>query len=116
MSSSRYECRVVRVPMSGPGDVSGVAALFDRGNVDPRHVVAIMEQTEGDPYARGYATLAMEVLLSERLGISRAEVFAKIPMMMIGGVGGIIIGTFANTSAREIPRRSDSSTSIASVA
>ena len=49
-----------------------------------------LEQTEGDPYARGYATLAMEVLLSERLGISRREVFAKIPMMMIGGVGGIM--------------------------
>ena len=90
MTSSRYECRVVRVPMSGPGDVSEVAALFDRGDVDPRHVIAIIEQTEGDPYARGYATLAMEVLLSERLGISRADVFAKIPMMMIGGVGGIM--------------------------
>jgi len=76
--------------MSSPGDVSQVAALFDRKEVDPRHVVAIMEQTEGDPYARGYATLAMEVLLSERLGISRQEVFATIPMMMIGGVGGIM--------------------------
>src|SRR6185312_15764335 len=73
-----------------PGDVSQVAALFDSKKVDPKHVVAIMEQTEGDPYARGYATLAMEVLLSERLHISRAEVFARIPMMMIGGVGGIM--------------------------
>jgi cyanuric acid amidohydrolase len=76
--------------MSSPGDVSEVAALFDRNEVDPRHVLAIMEQTEGDPYARGYATLAMQVLLSERLGITRDEVFATIPMMMIGGVGGIM--------------------------
>ncbi|RAI31480.1 ring-opening amidohydrolase [Rhodoplanes serenus] len=90
MSNQLLESRVVCVPMSSPGDVSQVAALFDRKEVDPRHVVAIMEQTEGDPYARGYATLAMEVLLSERLGLSRAEVFAKIPMMMIGGVGGIM--------------------------
>lgn len=90
MSSPKFECRVIRVPMSAPGDVSEVAALFDRKEVDPRDVVAIIEQTEGDPYARGYATLAMEVLLSERLGISRAEVFARIPMMMIGGVGGIM--------------------------
>jgi cyanuric acid amidohydrolase len=90
MPSPRYECSVIRVPMSSPGDVSEVAALFDRSEIDPRHVLAIMEQTEGDPYARGYATLAMQVLLSERLGITRDEVFAKIPMMMIGGVGGIM--------------------------
>ncbi|MBX9591848.1 MAG: ring-opening amidohydrolase [Hyphomonadaceae bacterium] len=86
----KLEAKVFCVPMSSPGDVSQVAALFDRKAVDPAHVVAIMAQTEGDPYARGYATLAMEVLLSERLGLSRQEVFAKIPMMMIGGVGGIM--------------------------
>jgi cyanuric acid amidohydrolase len=90
MSNSQFESRVIRVPMSSPGDVSQVAALFDNKIVDPVHIVAIMEQTEGDPYARGYATLAMEVLLAERLKITRAEVFAKIPMMMIGGVGGIM--------------------------
>jgi cyanuric acid amidohydrolase len=90
MPSQGYEAQVLRVPMNSPGDVSGVAALFDRGDVDPGHVVAIMEQTEGDPYARGYATLAMEVLLSERLRISRREVFERVPMMMIGGVGGIM--------------------------
>jgi cyanuric acid amidohydrolase len=32
----------------------------------------------------------MEVLLSERLDISRREVFERIPMMMIGGTGGIM--------------------------
>jgi len=90
MPTPQFESSVVRVPMSSPGDVSQVAALFDSKAVDPAHIVAIMEQTEGDPYARGYATLAMEVLLSERLHISRAEVFARIPMMMIGGVGGIM--------------------------
>lgn len=84
------ESRVICVPMASPGDVSQVAALFDKKEVDPAHVVAIMAQTEGDAYARGYATLAMEVLLSERLGITRKQVFDKIPMMMIGGVGGIM--------------------------
>jgi cyanuric acid amidohydrolase len=90
MSDAGLESRVIRVPMNSPGDVSSVARLFDSGEVDPSHVVAIMEQTEGDPYARGYATLAMEVLLSERLGVSRRQVFDTIPMMMIGGVGGIM--------------------------
>jgi cyanuric acid amidohydrolase len=89
-AATGYEADVICVPMSSPGDVSQVAALFDSKTVDPAHVVAIMEQTEGDAYSRGYATLAMEVLLSERLGISRKEVFDRIPMMMIGGVGGIM--------------------------
>lgn len=84
------ESEIYRVPMSGPGDVSQVAGLFDSGAVDPQHVVAIMAQTEGDPYCRGYATLATEVLFSERLGIPRAEIFDRIPMLMIGGVGGIM--------------------------
>lgn len=90
MASETFEADIVCVPMSSPGDVSQVAALFDSKKVDPAHVVAIMEQTEGDPYARGYATLAMEVLLSERLGLTRKQVFDTIPMMMIGGVGGIM--------------------------
>ena len=90
MASGMFEADVICVPMSSPGDVSQVVALFDSKKVDPKHVVAIMEQTEGDAYARGYATLAMEVLLSERLGISRKQVFDTIPMMMIGGVGGIM--------------------------
>lgn len=84
------ESEIFCVPMSGPGDVSQLAALFDSGTLDPRHIVAIMAQTEGDPYCRGYATLATETLLSERLGISRQEVFDSIPMLMIGGVGGIM--------------------------
>jgi cyanuric acid amidohydrolase len=90
MANELFESSVVCVPMSSPGDVSQVAALFDSKQVDPAHVVAIMEQTEGDPYARGYATLAMEVLLSERRGRSRKQIFETIPMMMIGGVGGIM--------------------------
>ena len=57
MASETFEADIVCVPMSSPGDVSQVAALFDSKQVDPAHVVAIMEQTEGDPYARGYATL-----------------------------------------------------------
>lgn len=84
------ESLVYCVPMASPGDVSEVEALLEAGTLDPRHIVAIMAQTEGDPYGRGYATLAMQVLLSERLGMSRQEVFQSIPMMMIGGVGGIM--------------------------
>ena len=85
-----FESEVYCVPMSSPGDVSQVTALIDDGRVDPKNVVAIMEQTEGDPYCRAYATLAMQGLLSNHLGISHQEVFDRIPMLMIGGVGGIM--------------------------
>ena len=85
-----FESEIICVPMSSPGDVSQVVALFDDGRVDPKNVVAIMEQTEGDPYCRAYATLAMQDLLSGHLGISHQEVFDRIPMLMIGGVGGIM--------------------------
>jgi cyanuric acid amidohydrolase len=90
VSKGSLESVVHCVPMASPGDVSQLAALFDNQIVDPRNVVAIMAQTEGDPYCRGYATLATEVLLSERLGIARKQVFDTIPMLMIGGVGGIM--------------------------
>lgn len=86
----QMESMVYCVPMDSPGDISKVAELFDGKEVSADQVIAIMAQTEGDPYSRGYATLAMEVLLSERLGKSRKEVFDTIPMMMIGGVGGIM--------------------------
>jgi len=88
--SAMLESEVYCVPMSSPGDVSQVEALFDGGHVEPKNVVAIMEQTEGDPYCRGYATLAMQNLLSGHLEISHQEVFDRIPMLMIGGVGGIM--------------------------
>ncbi len=84
------ESEVYCVTMAAPNDVSGVAALLDEGRVEAANIVAILAQTEGDPYNRGYATLALQVLLGERLSCSHAEVFERIPMMMIGGVAGIM--------------------------
>ena len=84
------ESEVYCVTMTGPDDVSGVAALLDDGRVEAENIIAILAQTEGDPYNRGFATLAMQVLLGERLSCSHAEVFERIPMMMIGGVAGIM--------------------------
>ena len=84
------ESEVYCVTMAAPDDVSGVAALLDDGRIKAEDILAILAQTEGDPYNRGYATLALQVLLGERLECSHAEVFARIPMMMIGGVAGIM--------------------------
>ena len=84
------ESEVYCLTMAGPDDVSGVAALLDEGRIEAEDIVAVLAQTEGDPYNRGFATLTFQVLLGERLGCSHAEVFARIPMMMIGGVAGIM--------------------------
>ena len=88
------QSEVYCVPMASPDDTSQLSALFDQGVVDPEHIVAIMAQTEGDPYNRGYCTLATQVLLSEHLGMSHEEIFERIPMLMIGGVGGIMCPHF----------------------
>ena len=84
------EAEVHTVPMAGPADVSQIATLFDAGTVDPAHVVGVIAQTEGDGYARGYATQSLQLLLSERLSITTDEIFETIPMLMIGGTAGIM--------------------------
>jgi cyanuric acid amidohydrolase len=84
------EAQVHTVPMAGPDDVSAVADLFDRGVVDPAHVVAIIAQTEGDGYARGYSALSLQLLLAERLALAAAEAAARVPMLMIGGTAGLM--------------------------
>ena len=81
------------VAMAGPGDVSQVAGLFE-SSVSPQDVVAVIAQTEGDGYARGYASLALEQLFSHKLGIEPREVFERIPMLMIGGTAGLMYPHF----------------------
>lgn len=81
---------VIRIPMHGPGDVSGVAELFDDGAVAPSDVVAIISQTEGWIEARALASLSLQIELGRRLNIGTAEVFDRIPLMVIGMVGGLM--------------------------
>ena len=85
-----YDADVIRVPMGSPGDVSGIADLFNKGKLAPEHVKAVFAQTEGDGYARGYASQSMEILLSDHLGWPRSRVNAEIPFLMIGGTAGIM--------------------------
>jgi cyanuric acid amidohydrolase len=81
---------LIRCKMDHPGDVSELEKLLDAGTVDAGDIAGIIAQTEGDGYSRGYATLAFEVLLSQKLGWSKQEVFDRIPMMMIGKTGGLM--------------------------
>ncbi|MDX2270868.1 MAG: ring-opening amidohydrolase [Cyanobacteriota bacterium] len=85
-----WDVGVFRLPMSSPADTSGVRDLMQLGILNPAEIVAIMAQTEGDGYARGYASLSLQLLLGEALNLSPQAVFERIPMMMIGLCGGMM--------------------------
>lgn len=84
------DVQVYRLPMSGPDDVSGLANLINQGTVNPHEICAIIAQTEGDGYARGYSALSFELMLAEKTGKSRADVAKQVPMLMIGLTGGLM--------------------------
>ncbi|WP_341702435.1 ring-opening amidohydrolase [Ferrovibrio sp.] len=85
---------VHRLGMAHPGDLSQLAALFDSGVVDPRHVVAVIGKTEGNggvnDFTRGYFTLAFSALLAERTGRRRGEIVESVPCVLSGGTEGVL--------------------------
>lgn len=81
---------LIKCKMDHPGDVSELQSLLESGSVKAEEIKGIIAQTEGDGYARGYATLAFQVLLSRYLGWTHEEIFDRIPMMMIGKTGGLM--------------------------
>ncbi|WP_163538471.1 ring-opening amidohydrolase [Gracilibacillus sp. YIM 98692] len=82
--------QLIRCDMQDPGDVSGMRRLLEDKVIEASEIKAIIAQTEGDGYARGYATLSFQVLLSKYLNMSHQEIFDQIPMMMIGKTGGLM--------------------------
>ncbi len=86
------QCRVDLVPMDHPGNVSAIAGLFDRGEVDAANVVAILGKTEGNgcvnDFTRGYAVTVLTALLADRLGCGPEEAGNRVSMIMSGGTEG----------------------------
>lgn len=84
--------RVLRLATAGPQDTAPLAAAIDRGTVDPATIVAIVGKTEGNgcvnDFTRGYATLALKLLLAERIGCPLAEVEKRVAIVMSGGTEG----------------------------
>jgi cyanuric acid amidohydrolase len=83
-------CEIVKLKMDHPGDVSRLQRELENGNILAQDIKGIIAQTEGDGFARGYASLAFQVLLSRYLGWTHEEIFDRIPMMMIGKTGGLM--------------------------
>lgn len=81
---------VYRLPMKGPDDVSELEKLIESGEIKAEEISGIMAQTEGDGYSRGYCAQSFEIMLGKKLGLSRKEVFERIPMAMIGLTAGLM--------------------------
>ena len=83
---------MLRLPTAGPQDTAPLAAAIDRGEVDPATIVAIVGKTEGNgcvnDFTRGYATLALKLLLAERCHCPLAEVEKRVAIVMSGGTEG----------------------------
>ena len=84
--------RLLRLPTTGPGDTSALAAAIDAGEVDPNTIVAIVGKTEGNgcvnDFTRGYATLALKMLLAVTLGRALSEIEKRVAIVMSGGTEG----------------------------
>lgn len=101
-----HEALVFRVPMLHPGDISGIKALIETGKVAATEILAIFGKTEGNgcvnDFTRGYAVLAIETLLAETLGCTRAEIGAKVAIVISGGTEGGLSPHFVVFAARAL--------------
>jgi cyanuric acid amidohydrolase len=84
--------RVLRLATAGPSDTAPLAAAIDKGEVDPATIVAIVGKTEGNgcvnDFTRGYATLALKLLLAESLKCPASEIEKRVAVVMSGGTEG----------------------------
>ena len=84
--------RVLRLPTAGPQDTTSLAAAIKAGEVDPATIVAIVGKTEGNgcvnDFTRGYATLALKLLLAESLKCALQEIDKRLAIVMSGGTEG----------------------------
>jgi cyanuric acid amidohydrolase len=80
---------VFRIATRGPGDVSGLMALIESGQLDPSSITAVLGKTEGNggvnDFTREYAVAALCAALAPRLELSPGAVEAKIAFVMSGG-------------------------------
>jgi cyanuric acid amidohydrolase len=82
--------RVLKVPMAGPDDLSGVENELKRQSIPAERVKAVMCMTEGLGNGRGFATLAFSNFFHRELDWAVNEVPKRIPLIMIGGCSGFV--------------------------
>src|SRR5271170_6351508 len=101
---------VIRIPTSGPGDVSGLMALVDSGALKPSSILAVLGKTEGNggvnDFTREYAVAALCKALSPHLGLEPRAVEDKIAFVMSGGTEGVLsphLTVFTRSPAAALP-------------
>jgi cyanuric acid amidohydrolase len=81
--------KVHRISANGPDDASGIADAIERGEVDPRGVIAVFGKTEGNgcvnDFSRGFATMTLTHFFSRFMPEEDAQ---KICFVMSGGTEG----------------------------
>ncbi len=85
---------VIRITTSGPGDVSGLMALIDRGALAPASILAVLGKTEGNggvnDFTREYAVAALCNALAPHLALAPRAVEGRIAFVMSGGTEGVL--------------------------
>lgn len=107
------DVNVYRLPMAGPDDVSELEKLIDSGEITASEICAIIAQTEGDAYARGYSMLCFKLLLSEKMNLSGQEVLDQVPMLMIGLTGGLMSPHYTVFTRKEVEGEESEEKSLA---
>ncbi|OBS07948.1 cyanuric acid amidohydrolase [Acidihalobacter prosperus] len=82
-----------RVATAGPGDVSGLAALLDAGELRADEILAVIGKTEGNggvnDFTRELATRALGDLLAPRLECAPEAIEERIVLSFSGGTEGV---------------------------
>jgi hypothetical protein len=107
MSATRVQqVQVWRIPCSGPGDLSGVKALIDAGEIIAADIVAVMGKTEGNgcvnDFTREYASTALAATCwapHVRLSRRRGRCTGAWRLVMSGGTEGVLSPHFTVFSA-----------------
>ena len=84
--------RVLRLPTASPDDTAALARALDDGLIRADWVIGVMGKTEGNgcvnDFTRGYATLALKMLLAQRLACGMEDVDRRVALVMSGGTEG----------------------------
>lgn len=104
MSGQRQQVGVWRVSCNGPGDLSGVQALIDAGELVAADIVAVMGKTEGNgcvnDFTREYASASWCQLLAPAFGCTPQQVHERVALVMSGGTEGVLSPHFTVFSRR----------------
>src|ERR1700761_5970201 len=94
MTKGPISVDVIRIPTTGPGDVSGLIALIETGKLIPADILAVLGKTEGNggvnDFTREYAVAALREALAPHLELAPHEVEARIAFVMSGGTEGVL--------------------------